>query len=760
MPKSAKHKSERKADFTKAKLKLGKGKQVAANATNTSFSAKSIALPSQTIQDIPKNAPVSRRNLTLPELLVQTRHYSTQTKREAIVEISQLLAAHPHLLTQHLLPLTTSVAHLIPDSSNSVRQGARDVLRFICENLSQGQLTSVSPGIVLFTLSALSSLDDPVRIDALKILDLLLSFIPEEIVRGWDGTADVSASGVADLLATQMGDEEKGTGAKVVEALLGMLKVRSVGLQKAQGAFTTQAAGSDLSPSARLAVLTTLATFLRASLSPSSVSAPAAASTSTASDPWYLSTSFLTPRAYASFLASFSSSPSTSRTVVCGPGAAVSTSVEPFDLAVDPFTSAAGELALSSFGLFTPPTTPTPAASTSTAPTPKPSLLSLLHPLLLSSFLDSAPTAFSPSASLSLSSSASSRAAAVETVEALLGVARELFHRALGSGSSATGTEGEKERREARKALLALLTHAAPYFPFGSDALPSETSRRSGGEEERFLALNLRFAELSSLLVLSEEDDLAARKALKGKGKKGEREREKKERVEEVVLSRVQEWVVSALSGSLTTPLHPLGLPLAPTAFSALEPTLWSLLNQPDRVRATEVWDATLGMFVRGSGGAETRRRTWEFCARVILLQADPAYSNRFDLSSTLPRSAASDGLPKDAALAKWLGTLPKWLWELGAKDTGTSEALASLLPLLSPFFHLQHPSRGAMPGPFCKLPASAQAKAMDLVVYLSALAPAAAKALQDAVGRAVEVCAKEDEGWARARWTAVAGVL
>jgi hypothetical protein len=40
MPKSAKKRKDKAADFAKAKLKLGKGKQLASNAIDTSFKAK------------------------------------------------------------------------------------------------------------------------------------------------------------------------------------------------------------------------------------------------------------------------------------------------------------------------------------------------------------------------------------------------------------------------------------------------------------------------------------------------------------------------------------------------------------------------------------------------------------------------------------------------------------------------------------------------------------------------------------------------
>lgn len=46
-------------------------------------------------------------------------------------------------------------------------------------------------------------------------------------------------------------------------------------------------------------------------------------------------------------------------------------------------------------------------------------------------------------------------------------------------------------------------------------------------------------------------------------------------------------------------------------------------------------------------------------------------------------------------------------------------QVLAVIIPSLVPFFHLEHPTRGSFPGPFLKLPAPTQKKALDLVEYL-----------------------------------------
>lgn len=74
-------------------------------------------------------------------------------------------------------------------------------------------------------------------------------------------------------------------------------------------------------------------------------------------------------------------------------------------------------------------------------------------------------------------------------------------------------------------------------------------------------------------------------------------------------------------------------------------------------------------------------------------------------------------------------------------------QTLLALAPLLAPFFHLSHPSRGPIPGPFTRLsPASGlQQTALHLVQYLRRLADEAGsederdkvRQLEEAVSRA-----------------------
>lgn len=89
------------------------------------------------------------------------------------------------------------------------------------------------------------------------------------------------------------------------------------------------------------------------------------------------------------------------------------------------------------------------------------------------------------------------------------------------------------------------------------------------------------------------------------------------------------------------------------------------------------------------------------------------------------------------------------------ADESRTKQTLASLSPLLSPFFHLVHPkSRAAVPGPFTRLSESSLAsrQALDLVFTLSRDGSAATGGLVQAVDKACEL-----RGGALAqRWTSL----
>ncbi|KAM0748651.1 hypothetical protein T439DRAFT_327913 [Meredithblackwellia eburnea MCA 4105] len=719
MPKSTKHKKARVADFAKAKLKLGKGKQLANNATNTNFTTKTIPLPAQSLEtNVDAATPVSKRSLALPALLIQAHHYSPSVRTLALSEITLLLTSHPSLISQHRLQVFNSIERGIEDPVKAARDSWRNIMHIMLEQVDSRELGMTGGRLVLRTLSALSSLDEAVRIDGLALLDLLLDKIPHDVVGEWsDGKVGVEGIDSAET-GNSGGDE--GAGAKTVEALLGVLRVRNKGFLAANGTYTTASSSSDLTPSARLAVLRTLSTFLQTALYPS----PIQGSSTNAHPPWYLRPSFKTSRAYEAF--SQSLSPSTSQSQNCYALCVPSTSQYTLNSLVFPSSSNAYSV-------------DTQTGAPGQTQIPRASLLTLLNPTILSTFLDSAPTAFAPSLEGQGNSTSEAHLA---TITAVVSVARSLYWLELGGvqqqqqdfdhtfAGDRSAVEAEKERERTVKMLLTFLGHVGVYFPFsvGGD---EEGVARSAEAEDRLLQLNLTFASLVALLPSSSTGPSRRATTKSLKAKKVRKMAEGDEKIETLVRN-VEEWVISALKGEVTSSRYPMGIPLSRRSYQDLEPTLWELLNRETLERGTEpqVLTAVLDHFGR-LGAGETKEAAFAFISRLVLLQAEPAYVGRFVIR---------DGVRETDAVGKWLLALPKYLWELGVKNPQTSLMVMSVLHrvgaqgeqslflptvfnalvrVLPPFFNLQHPSRGSIKGPFTNLPEEVKRYSVDTVKIL-----------------------------------------
>ena len=74
---------------------VGKKLPRARNHTDTTFKSQAISLPEQSVAADKSGVATTARNLTLKELLAQTAHYSERVRREALVGLAELLAAHP-----------------------------------------------------------------------------------------------------------------------------------------------------------------------------------------------------------------------------------------------------------------------------------------------------------------------------------------------------------------------------------------------------------------------------------------------------------------------------------------------------------------------------------------------------------------------------------------------------------------------------------------------------------------------------------------
>ncbi|KAI8049062.1 Rix1 complex component [Syncephalis plumigaleata] len=164
MPKNTRKKKLKVEDFQKQKLKVGKKKLTADNATSTSFKAQAVVLPGQSITQNRSDQATNSRHQTLSSLTGQLKHYSASTRRDALTGLSELFRIHPHLLATSLGSLVNLLSSLLVDEDN------------------QTELAPFLPILVVYTRSAMTHLNEAVQAGSLQFLDLWLRLAPEFVV--------------------------------------------------------------------------------------------------------------------------------------------------------------------------------------------------------------------------------------------------------------------------------------------------------------------------------------------------------------------------------------------------------------------------------------------------------------------------------------------------------------------------------------------------------------------------------------------------
>ncbi|KAJ3920675.1 hypothetical protein F5877DRAFT_37627 [Lentinula edodes] len=718
MPKSAKRRKEKAADFAKAKLKLGKGKQAPSNAIDTSFKARSIALPSQSIAvEKDDSAPTTRRKLSLDDLIVNIKHHNPGTRKDTIFGFRELLDAHWELIDSSLPILINVTVRIIGDEDASVRKALLSFYSWLIPRIPKEDLVPHAPLILLFTTSAQTHIFPEIRIDAIRFLNIFLEYFPEVIVRGWD-TANNSS------------------GSRVLEGYLGVLSAGTItGDAEAMYSFrtgppvATSTASVMLIPASKLVVLQSLSRFLEAATGIQSTLL-------TSEDFWFLSPSFHTTEAYITFNRLLRPS----STLQSSPHKAWSSEMEP-EADIFPVASA---MATHTGNLSRQLQELSDHVSLSSlhcdSTTYFQRLAKTLHPTLVSVFLDCAPAVFSPSNGPPETET--------DSISAVVSITRTLYGLIMQDSSPASAAIEE---------LQIMLGYMAPFFPFHSNG------RKDVKIEQTFQDLNFTYCDLTSRLVPASCTSAAASHPTTSRGKKARHfgnDASQANRVQEYVLEILQEQVSSSqLVRGLTS-----------TAYNSLLPTIWSLLNYSGRneeqlERSGEVLEAVVEHAVKIGSKSALKRSTFDFVARLVLLETDVRYQGAFRLQTSTKA---------DKLIEEWLTQLPQILWELGSSNPSVSEAiilfllrllqrrskilhentLASLQTRFAPYFHITHPTRGEILGPFNKLPKNGLSSPSGLrrrvldVVILLCTGGSSGEVLRSAVDSAL-MNTEEYEYWA-----------
>ncbi|KAG6911904.1 hypothetical protein DXG01_000151 [Tephrocybe rancida] len=744
MPKSAKKRKDKAADFTKAKLKLGKGKQLASNAIDTSFKARSIALPSQSIaHEKDGDTPTTKRKLTFDDLITHAKHYSASTRKDAIAGFRELLEANWSLLESSLTTLINACVRLIGDEDTSVRKALVGFFAWLLPRIPQGDIIPHSPLLLLFTTSAQTHIFPEIRIDAIRFLDLFLEHIPQAVITGWN-------------------EDNNGHGARVLEGYLGILNAGTK-FGETDGThyltYLSSAAPTHLPPLSRpnegnincqcsvnpsresalhlheypmipwltkffhqskLIVLYSLSTFLQACLStftgPSTSTSP---ELPTSLNTWFLVSSFATPGDYQSFEQLLQPSGLSTHRLqkwreIIDPEENEDEFPCPVESKADDDNFTLQKLADISniFG----------SSEFDTSDDRDINLVAhlarTLQSTLIATFLDCAPTVFTPNGSPSETQ--------VQLILAVGQIVRTLYGVILQTPAPL------KLSGSASDDLSAMLGYMTPYFPF------NPSGSRDVKVEQAFQDLNLIFCELTSLLVLTTNAEVS-RLTRRGKARQinSSASANKLKNPLSIQTRRVSDYILQLLSGGSASGSQ-LGRALTPAAYVALLPAIWALLNNTTgstqhRSTVSAILSATITHSIKTSSKSALKRLTIEFVAQLILLSTEPRYHGQFRLGSDPD---------DDAKVQEWVTHLPQPLWEFGASNLPASEiiirflvrglqqksravhtsaTMTALQMKLIPFFTITHPVRGQLHGPYSKIPMTSPLRrlALDLVVTL-----------------------------------------
>ncbi|KAN0123950.1 hypothetical protein V8E52_002440 [Russula decolorans] len=733
MPKATKKKKEKAADFSKAKLKLGKGKKLPANQVDTSFKARSIALPTQSIT-VEKDAkvPTTKRKLTFTDLVAHLKHHNSNVKKDALLGLRELLEAHSDLVKSSLASLFGACARLIGDEDAAVRRALLSFFAWLLPGISEHDLSPHSSTLLLFTASAQTHIFPEIQIDAIRFLDLYLETFPNAVVCGWR-------------------DGKSGNGKRILE---GYLSILGAGTKLGDGDINivpqnTAASVVVLSTASKLVVFKSMSKFLRVTLSPTPSGDENSSSTSS-NLAWCLSSAFPEPRAYEAFDALFR------QTINLPPGARPPIRQWKAEIDSDDddddehfafncksahFDSVDASYSLQDLHDVIFSTTLNDRDLDSQLGNRQSDfemrVARALHPLLLSNFLDSAPSVFTPSSGPDPTE--------LGIVSAVADIYRNLYGPLLQSSKPSSNTGFLLDN------LQVILGRMAPYFPF----LLSPLARRDIQIEQALQNLNIVFCELTSLLILAYTTRHTSSSTSKSD-----------DNPIPIQISQVKDYVARLLSG-VSISSHTVARSVTAQDYVALLPTVWMLLNSNLEHHDVNGGAGTLGALLdhglQVSSAAAAKRPTVDFLARLILLETDPRYTGTFRVST-------------DAAclqkIEQWVLHLPKTLWELGDTDVPCTEVIlhfllrlfqrrstlahsnvgAQLCARLVPYFTITHPVRGSLPGPFKKLADPAlQRLALDAVVTITTCVPTESREpLQAAVRQAVEGSAQA------AYWTEV----
>ncbi|KAF9680808.1 hypothetical protein SADUNF_Sadunf06G0159900 [Salix dunnii] len=175
----SKKQQKRGIDFKKIKRKMGRKLPPPKNTTNTEIKSKAIVLPEQSVASEKAGLAVSKKGLTLKELLQHTSHHNAKVRKDALMGMKDLFLKYPEELKLHRYAVVEKLRERISDDDKTVRENLYQLLKSVifsgCKEDNQGPVISL---MMVYIFNAMTHLAIDVRLMAFKFFDLAVQYHP------------------------------------------------------------------------------------------------------------------------------------------------------------------------------------------------------------------------------------------------------------------------------------------------------------------------------------------------------------------------------------------------------------------------------------------------------------------------------------------------------------------------------------------------------------------------------------------------------
>ncbi|KAJ3700007.1 hypothetical protein LUZ61_003712 [Rhynchospora tenuis] len=190
-PPSSKKPKKKGIDFKKVKRHVGRKLPPPKNATSTEIKSKAIVLPEQTMVADRTDMAVSKKGLTLRELLQQTSHYNSKFRRAALNGIRDLIMKHPLELKTHKLAIIEKLRERICDSDKAVREVLYNIFdSVIFKSLKEDIKGPTVALLMAYIFNAMTHMTVEIRLSAFKFFRLLVHSYPSSFFMHADKVLD------------------------------------------------------------------------------------------------------------------------------------------------------------------------------------------------------------------------------------------------------------------------------------------------------------------------------------------------------------------------------------------------------------------------------------------------------------------------------------------------------------------------------------------------------------------------------------------